>query len=141
MSPTFHGRDIFAPVAAALANGVAVGEFGPAIHELVRLESLVPEMVAGGRFEASIIHVDRFGNCITNLTPEHFGAGARLVINGREIAGVRAFFSDGEANDNECFGFLGSAGFLEIAVRDASAAQVLNAKRGDRVIVFPATSD
>jgi S-adenosylmethionine hydrolase len=140
VSQTFHGRDIFAPVAAALANGVAVEEFGLAIHELVRLESLVPEILADGRVEASIIHVDRFGNCITDLTPEHFGAGARLVVNGREIACVRSFFSDGEESDDELFCFFGSAGFLEIAVRNSSAAKILNAKRGDRVIVFPATS-
>lgn len=136
VSRTFHGRDVFAPCAAALSNGIAVEEFGPAIHELVRLESLVPDMVDGGRVAATIIHIDRFGNCITNLTPEHFGAGAKLIVNGREISAMRGFFSDGPLKD-ECFGFFGSAGFLEIAVRNGSAAQVLKAKRGDRVIVFP----
>lgn len=141
VSRTFHGRDIFAPVAAALANGVAVEEFGPRVEKLVRLESLTPVKGEGGGVEAIIIHIDRFGNCITNLTPEHFGAGARLVFKGREIAGTRAFFSDGAASDDELFCFPGSAGFIEIAVQNSSAAEVLHAQRGDRVIAFPATAD
>jgi S-adenosylmethionine hydrolase len=139
VSRTFHGRDIFAPVAAALANGVAVEEFGPRLEKLVRLKSLAPVKCDGGSLEAIIVHIDRFGNCITNLAREHIGAGARLIFNGREIAGTRAFFSDGsdgEASDDELFCFLGSAGFIEIAVQNSSAAEVLNAKRGDRVIVL-----
>src|SRR5207245_11298037 len=66
--PTFHGRDIFAPVAAALSNGVPIDEFGEKLHDFVRLRSLEPEAVSDGRVEGRVIHIDRFGNCITNLT-------------------------------------------------------------------------
>lgn len=141
VSRTFHGRDIFAPVAAAVANGVAVEEFGPRIEELVRLESLMPGRSDGGSIEATIIHIDRFGNCITNLAAEHFGPGVKLVVNGREVSGVRAFFSDSAASDDELFCVFGSTGFLEIAVQNSSAAQILNAKQGDRVVVLSANSD
>src|SRR5438552_5775490 len=64
VSNTFHGRDIFAPVAAALSSGVAPEEFGPVVDDLVRLESLKPSSKNEGVTVASIIHVDRFGNCI-----------------------------------------------------------------------------
>lgn len=140
VSRTFHGRDIFAPVAAALSSGVAIEEFGQVIDDLVRLESLTPRTIEGGRIEATIIHIDRFGNCITNLTREHFGAGARLIVNDREVSALRAFFADGEANRDDLFCFFGSAGFLEIAVQNSSAAKTLGARRGDRVSVLPSSS-
>jgi S-adenosylmethionine hydrolase len=137
VSRTFHGRDIFAPVAAALSSGVAIAEFGQVIDDLVRLEGLVSATTDDGSIEATIIHIDRFGNCITNLTREHFGSGARLVVNDREVSAFRAFFADGEANRDDLFCFFGSAGFLEIAIQNSSAAKILGARRGDRVIVMP----
>jgi S-adenosylmethionine hydrolase len=138
VSRTFHGRDIFAPVAAALSNGVALGEFGPVIDDLIRLESLAPGTADGGRIEATIIHIDRFGNCITNLTREHFGVGAKLIVSDREVSAFREFFSEAQGNDDALFCFVGSAGFVEIAVQNSSAAKILCARRGDRVIVLPA---
>ena len=72
-STTFHGRDIFAPVAAALSKGVKPEAFGPVIADEVRLaNSLTPKVLATGRVEARIIHIDRFGNCITNITRDLF---------------------------------------------------------------------
>src|SRR5204863_2190375 len=67
-SKTFHGRDVFAPVAAALSNGSKPEEFGPAIDTIVELESLSPVVTDDGKIEGRIIHIDRFGNCITNFT-------------------------------------------------------------------------
>jgi S-adenosylmethionine hydrolase len=133
VSHTFHGRDIFAPAAAALSNGVALKEFGPTIDDLIQIESLVPRPIAGGGLAAAIIHIDRFGNCITNLTRAHLNVGAKLLVNGREISSFREFFADVATNDDELFSILGSAGFLEIAARNASAAKVLGARRGDSV--------
>jgi S-adenosylmethionine hydrolase len=138
VSTTFHGRDIFAPVAAALSNGVAMTEFGEKLSEYVSLDPLLP--AAAGRIAGRVIHIDRFGNCITNLTPSHFSAdaaasGAKLVINGRELTSFRQTFSEGEAAGDDLFCLIGSAGFLEIAARNSSAAKVLNAERGHRVIV------
>src|SRR3954469_15734453 len=68
VSATFHGRDVFAPVAAALSKGVAPEEFGPAIKDYVRLPEIKPRPLGAGQLEASVIHLDRFGNCVTNLT-------------------------------------------------------------------------
>jgi S-adenosylmethionine hydrolase len=122
-SSTFHGRDIFAPVAAALSTGVAPKEFGPEIDDEVRLPSLESPL--------RIIHIDRFGNCVTNIRRETF-EGKSLTINGRTISSIRNFY--GEASAGELFMIWGSAGFLEISVNGGSAAQVLGANRGDKII-------
>jgi len=135
ISHTFHGRDIFAPVAAALSNGVDFKEFGPSIDDVIQLESLEPRPIDGG-LEATIIQIDRFGNCITSLTREHFAAGAMLVVNGREVSARREFFADRRGEESDLFCLFGSAGFLEIAAENTSAAQILNARRGDLVILY-----
>ena len=85
VSATFHGRDVFAPVAGALSKGVAAEELGEEIGDYVRLARLAPKLREDGTIEAAIIHIDRFGNCITNLTPveltdEMIARGARLII-------------------------------------------------------------
>jgi S-adenosyl-L-methionine hydrolase (adenosine-forming) len=136
VSRTFHGRDVFAPVAAALSNGVALEDFGQAIDDLVQLESLGPRTIEGGVIEATIIHIDRFGNCITNLTGNHLTAGAKLIVNGREVSSSREFFADIEAPEDDLFSIVGSAGFVEIAAQDSSAAGILKAERGHPVIVL-----
>jgi len=139
LSNTFHGRDVFAPVAAALSNGVDLKQFGPSIDNLVQLGSIEPLPIDGG-LEATIIHIDRFGNCITNLTRDHFAAGAKLVVNGREVSSLREFFAEKGGAQDQLFCILGSAGFLEIAAENNSAAQILNARRGDLVILYSAGS-
>ncbi|HEY0377029.1 MAG TPA: SAM-dependent chlorinase/fluorinase [Pyrinomonadaceae bacterium] len=141
VSATFHGRDIFAPVAAALSKGVAPEEFGGEIKDYVRLTNLKPRRTEGGAIEAAIIHVDRFGNCVTNLTPAELdegmiAAGARLTINGRVITSFRRFFSEGDGGPHELFAIWGSAGYLEIAANRASAASLLDAERGQIIKVM-----
>ena len=121
ISSTFHGRDIFAPVAAALSNGVAPDEFGRLIDDEVRLPSLDTPL--------RIIHIDRFGNCITNITRDL--SPAEIMVKGKTISEVRQFYGDGD--DQSLFAIWGSAGFLEISVNGGSAAKVLGAKRGDEV--------
>ncbi|HKG59106.1 MAG TPA: SAM-dependent chlorinase/fluorinase [Pyrinomonadaceae bacterium] len=121
VSSTFHGRDIFAPVAAALSNGVGLEEFGAEIDDTVRLSSLETPL--------RIIHIDRFGNCVTNITRDRLAKS--LVINGQTISEFRRFYGDGD--DESLFAIWGSAGFLEISVNGGSAAKVLSVKRGDEV--------
>jgi S-adenosylmethionine hydrolase len=121
-SSTFHGRDIFAPVAGALSAGVPPEQFGPEITDAVRLPALETPF--------RIIHVDRFGNCVTNIRSEVFEG---LIINGRTITTLRKFY--GEAPPDEVFAIRGSAGFLEISVNGGSAAQILGAKRGDTIVL------
>jgi S-adenosylmethionine hydrolase len=140
VSATFHGRDIFAPVAAALSNGVVLEEFGDLVKDYVQLESLAVKMVTDGQVEARIIHIDRFGNCVTNLTRDHlsdasFKTGARLFVNGRDISTFRHFFAEPVDPQNELFCIFGSAGFLEIAAQDSSAATILDARRGQPVLL------
>lgn len=137
VSSTFHGRDVFAPVAAVLSTGTPPKEFGLPLKNITTLPSLSPRTTADG-IQGSIIHIDRFGNCITNFTAEHIheervAAGAKLIVNQKEITSMRKFFADQGGPRNELFMILGSAGFVEIASQNASAAAVLSAKRGDSV--------
>ena len=135
-STTFHGRDIFAPVAAALSTGVKPQAFGPSITEPVRLEnSLMPVVQTNGRIEGRIIHIDRFGNCITNLTRDVLkGQPETLLIKEKQIGSFAEFFSEA-GSANEPFGIWGSAGFLEIAINRGSAALMLGVKRGEPVVL------
>jgi len=136
-SSTFHGRDIFAPVAAALSEGVDAEALGPRITDQVRLAPLGPTKDSSGRLQARIIHIDHFGNCITNLTRSDLSASdsVKLSVNGRVIETFRRFFTDEQGSKEEIFAIWGSAGFLELALNGASAAALLRAKRGDVVTV------
>ena len=140
VSPTFHGRDVFAPVAAALSNGVKPDRLGVSISEVVRLPSLRPTTSRDGRLLARIIHIDRFGNCVTNitqndLTAKMIVAGATLRLNGKSVKSFRNYFAEAAPGKSKLFGIWGSAGFLEIAAANEPAAKLLKARRGDAVIV------
>ena len=138
-STTFHGRDIFAPVAAALSTGVELGEFGAEIDNEVRLEMPLELRVGkNGRVEARIIHIDRFGNCITNIDHEVFNAvnGSALIINRKTIRNLRNFYGEDSDDPNTLFAIWGSAGFLEISVNRGSAAELLGAQRGHLITII-----
>ena len=137
LSTTFHGRDIFAPVAAALSNGVEPSAFGPRIDREVRLtEPLEPLVQKNGKVRGRIIQIDRFGNCVTNITRDYFDGESQpsLLVNGKTIRKLRKFYGeDGAAKG--LFVLWGSAGFLEISINGGSAAKLLRAKRGDAVVL------
>lgn len=122
-APTFHGRDVFAPAAAALARGLPPEAAGPATSLVGRLPW--PARVADDG-TGVIVHVDRFGNLITNLP-----GPARPVRFGDQVARPVRTYADVAVGELACY--LGSAGTLEIAVRDGSAAARLVAARGQRV--------
>jgi len=125
VSNTFHGRDIFAPVAAALSTGVDSSSLGPRISDPIPLfKSAKPQ----------VIHIDHFGNLITNITREQFKEGTTLSVNGTAIRALRKFF--GEQMGEEPFAIWGSTGFLEIAVNGRSAAEILGVKLGDRITLI-----
>jgi len=139
-SSTFHGRDIFAPVAAALSNGVNPRKLGPMISDAVRLPvALEPEMLKNGDVRARIIHIDRFGNCITNITRDLVKSNATLLVNRKTIRKFRNFY--GEDSTNTPFAIWGSAGVLEISVNGYSAAKNLRVKRGDEIILTQRRKD
>jgi hypothetical protein len=140
VSSTFHGRDVFAPVAAAISNGIGPSEFGKQISDPVMLPPLMPEKSKNGSIKGRIIHIDHFGNCITNLTARELtenmiANGAYLLVNGGKVKSFRKFFSEQRGRGKEVFGIWGSAGFLELAAKDKSAAKILKAKRGQPVVV------
>ncbi|HZH90890.1 MAG TPA: SAM-dependent chlorinase/fluorinase [Pyrinomonadaceae bacterium] len=142
VSATFHGRDIFAPVAGALSNNVPPESFGELIDTRARLDPLAPVRdEVGAALSAAIIHIDRFGNLVTNITRrelagEEFEQGAKLEIGGREINSFRQFYAEGSgAGSGELFAIWGSAGFLEVSCNGASAAQLLRVERGQPVRV------
>ncbi len=133
ISRTFHGRDIFAPAAAHLSNGTKPNEFGKEIKDFVRFEESQPRKVSKKETEAEIIYVDRFGNLITNLTQKDLPESFTIEINGKKISKLQNFFA--EAEKNELFMILGSAGFLEIASFQDSAINLLNIKVGQKFIL------
>jgi S-adenosylmethionine hydrolase len=144
VSNNFHGRDIFAPIAAELSKGIAIHELGEALSDIVRLEPLKARRLEDGTIEGRVIHIDHFGNCVTNLTAtellsEGDATSWKIIIDGREIDSFRKFFA--EDDDRGTFGILGSAGFLELVARNRSAAQILNIRRGQtiRLISAPLT--
>lgn len=126
VSNTFHGRDIFAPAAAHLSNGVKPNEFGSELKDFVRFKENKPRKISDDKIEAEIIHTDRFGNLISNLKKEDLPDNFTAVINGNRISNLQQFFA--ESNKGELFMILGSAGFLEIAAFQDSAANLLKVK-------------
>lgn len=140
VSRTFHGRDIFAPVAAHLAQGVAIESFGPAIHDPVRLARRVPSLT-DGELRGSIAFIDRFGNALTDITREMldraFGGvpGRRLEteVGGRTIEGIAASY--GDAPIGTLVVIMGSSGRLEVAQVGGHAAMRFGFGERDAVIV------
>jgi S-adenosylmethionine hydrolase len=135
VSPTFHGRDIFAPAAARLAAGASPAEAGPR----VTLEgSLGPRPLlishGGGQVTGHVVHVDRFGNLITDLPAEALPPRAAVRIGTVEIRPLRGTYTD--VAKGQLLAYVGSSGTLEIAVRDGSAAETLDLGRGAAVLVL-----
>jgi S-adenosylmethionine hydrolase len=139
VSATFNGRDIFAPVAAALSTGVKAAQLGPKSIDYVRLPSLEPR-VTRRELKGRIIHIDHFGNCITNITPKELSSeivagGPELLVGRRVVRQFRQFFSETSRGADKVFMIWGSAGFLELAVENDSAARVLKVKRSQPVTI------
>ncbi len=120
-SPVFHGRDVFAPAAAALAEGKALRDLGRPITDPERLPAQKP---------GTIVHVDRFGTLVTNLPGP--GNAIELRVGSRAIPVGRTF---ADVAVGELVAYVGSGGMLEIAVRNGRADAVLQMKRGDRIPV------
>lgn len=140
VSATFHGRDVFAPVAAALATGTPPEALGPEVDDWTRLPPLAPER-GEGVVRGRVLHVDRFGNLVTSLSradlPSSFGAEGRvrLVVGEAPVERMRRFYADAApgAPAAEPFAIWGSAGFLEVSLDGHSAARALGAAAGKPV--------
>lgn len=128
-TPTFHGRDVFAPVAARLAAGEPLSAVGvpfaaPTLHRTVAVR-----VMDDGGIEGEVIAIDRFGNAITNLVSRPHAA---VEIGTRRIPVVKSYAS--VASGTLC-AIVGSTGLIEIAVRDGNGASAAGLKRGSKVIL------
>lgn len=137
--PTFHGRDVFAPVAGWLARGIPSGNFGEEITDYTKLNIPSPK-VSGTSIEGNIVHIDRFGNLITNITSTNIqplmSEGADLstvtvTVAGKEIKGLKKYYA--EAAPGEPGAIVNSSGVLEIFLYRQNARTALAIKRGEVV--------
>ena len=140
LSQTFHGRDVFAPVAAALSEGVLPGQMGRRTSAWVQLPPLRPTLLRDGKVQGRIIHIDRFGNCVTNLTrhelnEKDIATRVALMVGAKRVESFKRFYGEEPRSRNKAFAIWGSAGFLEISAENRSAADLLRVKRGDKVVV------
>ncbi len=134
LSQTFHGRDILAPVAAPLAAGGAIARLGEPMVRLAPL-ALPPLRRERKRLRGAIVHIDTFGNAITNVRPAALPPQPRDVVFRYQQRKVRMVSSYADGRPNELIALVGSLGFVELAIRNGSAARTLHAKRGDPVEV------
>jgi hypothetical protein len=132
-SSTFHGRDIFAPIAARLACGADPRDLGEEVPAsgLVALPDLEPVRQQDGSWLGEIIHVDRFGNLITNCPGRGPDPHVLVSVGGIQIAGLRRTYSD--VAPGKLVAYTGSSGYVEIAVREGSAASALAVDVGSSV--------
>ncbi len=141
ISNTFHGRDVFAPVAAYLAKQVDSDKFGDEIEDYVKFAAPRPKPAGENRIRAVVLKVDRFGNLITNVKPDDVPAlfaakpGAfKIVVGSKEITEIHQNYAEG--GPGEVFGILGSMGYLEIVANRAAAAQLTGAGKGSEVSII-----
>jgi S-adenosylmethionine hydrolase len=136
VSRTFHGRDIFAPVAAHLSRGVPIQKLGPALRDFMHLDWPEPRVRRGG-LEGEVVYIDRFGNAITNLVgrlEEGSGrASCEVHAKRRWDCPLKTFYQ--AVPPERPIALVGSSGFLEIAVNGGSAEKVLSLRIGTRVVL------
>jgi S-adenosylmethionine hydrolase len=137
VSNTFHGRDIFAPVAGWMSKGMDPAKFGDEIEDYVRFAMPAPK-VEGSTVKAVVLKVDKFGNLITNIdavtVPQMFGddiPAFQLNVGTSETSEMRTSYANGE--NGHLFAIHGSMGYLEVAANRGSAAQIAQARRGSEV--------
>lgn len=138
-SDTCHGRDVFGPVAAALADGTALGDLGSPAGPLTPLHWPLPRVDAEG-VEGMVLHIDRFGNCVTNIPREAMdGRGSAFKAYVGTAVLRRHAPSYGHVPAGEPLTLFGSSGHLEIAVNRGDAASLFSVVRGASVnLVFEA---
>ena len=155
-SSTFHGRDVFAPVAAHLSLGVKPQQLGIKINQLEQLDIPKPVRKKTGQVEGLIIYIDRFGNLISNITKEDLvkGVGGQkpdafektsngktlpkhgtmeTTIGKKKIVGLSKTYTD--AKQGEPLVLIGSTGFLEVSVNQGNAQKYFKVDKGNKVII------
>lgn len=136
VSRTFHGRDIFAPVAAHLAAGAPLAALGAPVRDPVLLESAEPVRLANGVLRGQIVHADRFGNLISNI-PAGWLAGQEWTVHiaGQSLVGVQPAYAS--VPEGQMLALVTSNDTLEVAVRGGSAAEMLAVAAGEPIEARP----
>lgn len=135
ISRTFHGRDIFAPAAAHLANGVPLSDLGEPAGDLVWLDVSTPTLRKDGSILGHVIHVDHYGNIITDIPARRLAPREdwRIVVGKATVAGLSATYID--AKPGQLLALIGSHGNLEVAIREGDAARLAGIQVGAEVWV------
>jgi S-adenosylmethionine hydrolase len=139
VSPTFHGRDIFAPVAANLAKGVDPAKFGEEITDYAAFAAPKPKTAPDGSLRGIVLKIDRFGNLMTNIRAEDIphilveNAQFHILVGTQYVTEILTYYAQGRPG--KLFGIIGSAGYLEISSNRASAAKLLGAVKGTEVAI------
>src|SRR5262249_6783713 len=121
VSATFHGRDVFAPVAAHLSRGVPLGKLGPRVKDYVCLDWPQTRTTARG-LEGEVLYFDRFGNAITNISAANLKSihnPVSVFLGRKRACGIGQFYQEVEVG--KPIAVMGSSGFLELAVNGGSA--------------------
>lgn len=131
LSATFHGRDVFAPVAAALARGMSLDELGPTIDDWVHLKQPPVEQHEDGSLTGRVVYIDRFGNLVTDLRGEQLPMFAVVEVGEQRIEKLSRSYA--QADPGALLALVGSTGRLEISVNRGSAAAELRVTVGQIV--------
>jgi S-adenosylmethionine hydrolase len=130
VSATFHGRDVFAPVAAHLSLDIPIMEFGESVDSLTVFPIPIPFKDATGHTVGHIIYIDRFGNLVTNVRSKDIPpGGAAVEVRNQRIDNTGRYYSQGSG----LMALIGSNDYLELSFRDGSAASILGARVGDTI--------
>lgn len=135
VSRTFHGRDIFAPVAGHLSRGIDLAKFGPLVKRIVAFDDAAPSVAADGALRGEVVSIDRFGNLITNIPGDLMrdARRVRITVGRRVVRSLSRSYAD--VRKGHLLALIGSTGHLEISVNQGNARRVSGVRKGDRVLV------
>ncbi|MBI5211966.1 MAG: SAM-dependent chlorinase/fluorinase [Nitrospirae bacterium] len=134
-SPTFHGRDVFAPAAAWLSRGIALKEFGCIIKDYGKSEMPEPEVNKDG-ISGEVIYIDGFGNAVTNIKKSdlsEFGGRFYVKVKGKKVGRVKNY---SQASDNKLHYLINSSGYLELFVNMQSASKLCYISKGEKITIL-----
>ena len=135
VSNTFHGRDIFAPVAGHLSQGIDLLQLGPELPRIQRIVAPSPKMTQEGVIVGEVVSIDRFGNLVTNIPGERLAASDAVEVKFGKSLIRRLSTSYASAKKGELLAIVGSTGSVEISVNKGDARKRSGAKVGDAVRV------
>jgi hypothetical protein len=133
VSPTFHGRDVFAPVAAGLSLGLSPYEFGEKTDVLNVLPITRPRLIGADELLGHVMHIDRFGNLVSDIRSSDLPPGpVEICVGAARIDGISRTYSESRG----LAALIGSSGYLEISLRNGSAAGQIDVLVGDEISVL-----